>query len=149
MVKAAHDLLISYYMKDQATVQRFIELRAQGWAFQRLATELNVSKSTLIDWSRKYQFQIQNLKAIELEALSHRWLASTTERVNGLGERLHKIEEELAKRDTAELKTPQLYALAGNLRRQIQQAIGPMRFSTPVSEIPPGEFTDSVQDWQP
>ena len=35
------------------------------------------------------------------------------------------------------------------LRCQIQQAIGPMRFSTPVSEIPPEEFTDSVQAWQP
>ena len=136
-------------MIDSETTKRFIELRAQGWTFDRLVGELNVSKPTLIAHSRKYQFEIQNLKAIELEALSQRWLASTTDRVNALGQQLRKIEEELAKRDTAELKTPQLYSLARSLRSQIQQAVGPMQFSTPVSEIPSGEFTDSVQDWQP
>ena len=136
-------------MIDSETIKRFIELRAQGWTFDRLVGELNVSKPTLIAHSRKYQFEIQNLKAIELEALSHKWLASTTDRVNALGQQLRKIEEELAKRDAAELKTPQLYSLARSLRSQIQQAIGPMQFSTPISEIPSEEFTGTVPDWQP
>ena len=67
-------------MHDQNTVQRFIELRAQGWSYARLMTELNVTKPTLIAWSRKHQFQIQNLKAIELAALGEKWLAAPTER---------------------------------------------------------------------
>jgi len=50
-------------MHDEKTVQRFIELRSQGWPFARIATELSVSKPTLINWSRKHQFQIQNLRA--------------------------------------------------------------------------------------
>ena len=50
-------------MHDEKTVQRFIELRSQGWPFARIATELNVSKPTLIHWSRNHQFQIQNLRA--------------------------------------------------------------------------------------
>ena len=79
-------------MHDDQTVQRFIELRAQGWTYARLMTELNVSKPTLIAWSRKHQFQIQNLKAIELEALREKWLASTAERVNALGEQLRQVE---------------------------------------------------------
>ena len=134
-------------MHDEKTVQRFIELRASGWIYARLMTELNVSKPTLIAWSRKYQFQIQNLKAIELEALSDKWLASTTDRVNALGAQLRKIEEELAKRDPAALSTSQLFALARILRRQIELATGPLQ-STPVSEIPSGEYHDQVQDWQ-
>ena len=68
-------------MKDQEIVQQFIERRAQGWTYARLMTELNVSKPTLIAWGRKHQFQIQNLKAIELEALREKWLASTADRV--------------------------------------------------------------------
>ena len=135
-------------MHDDQTVQRFIERRAQGWTYARLMTELNVSKPTLICWSRKHQFQIQNLKAIELEALREKWLASTGERVNALGEQLRKIEGELAKRDVSGLTTPQLHTLARNLRRQIEQATGPMRFTTPVSEIPSDEYHDQVQDWQ-
>ena len=135
-------------MHDDQTVQSFIERRAQGWTYARLMTELNVSKPTLIAWSRKHQFQIQNLKAIELEALREKWLASTAERVNGLGDQLRKVEAELAKREPAALSTPQLFALARNLRRQIEQATGPMRFTSPVSEIPSGEYHDQVQDWQ-
>jgi hypothetical protein len=135
-------------MHDDQTVQRFIERRAQGWTYARLMTELNVSKPTLIAWSRKHQFEIQNLKAIELEALREKWLASTAERVNALGEQLRKVEAELATREPAALSTPQLFTLARNLRRQIEEATGPMRFTTPVSEIPSGEYHDQVQDWQ-
>jgi len=135
-------------MHDNQTVPRFIERRAQGWTYARLMTELNVSKPTLIAWSRKHQFQIQNLKAIELEALREKWLASTTDRVNALGEQLRQVETELAKRDVSSLPTPQLHTLARSLRRQIEQATGPMRFTTPVSEIPSGEYHDQVQDWQ-
>ena len=134
-------------MHDETTVQRFIERRAQGWTYARLMTEFNVSKPTLIAWSRKHQFQIQNLKAIELEAVRAKWLASTAERVNALGEQLRKVEVELAKRDVSELTTSQLHTLAHSLRRQIEEATGPMRFTTPVSEIPSDEYHEQVQDW--
>jgi len=71
-----------------------------------------------------------------------------TERVNALGEQLRKVEGELAKRDVSGLTTPQLHTLARSLRRQIEEATGPMRFTTPVSEIPSDEYHDQVQDWQ-
>lgn len=135
-------------MHDEKTVQRFIELRASGLTYARLTTELNVSKPTLIAWSRKYQFQIQNLKAIELEALREKWLASTTDRVNALGGQLRQIEAEIARREPADLSTGQLYSLARSLRRQIEQATGPLHFTTPVTEIPSGEYHEEVQDWQ-
>jgi hypothetical protein len=135
-------------MHDDKIVQRFIELRSHGWPFARIATELNVSKPTLIDWSRKHQFQIQNLRAVELEALADKWLASVSERLNSLGEQLHKIEAEFATRDVKALSTPQLYSMARSLRRQIQQTAGPVLFTSPVRELPEDEYHDQVQDWK-
>lgn len=135
-------------MHDEQTVQRFIELRSQGWPFARIATELNVSKPTLINWSRKHQFQIQNLRAVELEAVADQWLSSVSDRLNSLGEQLRKVETELATRDIKALSTPQLYAMARNLRRQIQQTAGPLQFTSPVREIPEDEYHDQVQDWK-
>jgi hypothetical protein len=35
-------------MYDEQTVQRFVELRASGWTYARLMTELNVSKPKLL-----------------------------------------------------------------------------------------------------
>ena len=135
-------------MHDEQTVQRFIELRSQGWPFARIATELSVSKPTLINWSRKHQFQIQNLRAIELEAVADRWLSSVSDRLNSLGGQLHKVEAELATRDIKALSTPQLYAIARNLRRQIQQTAGPVQFTSPVRDIPDEEYHDQIQDWK-
>jgi hypothetical protein len=135
-------------MHDEKIVQRFVELRSQGWPFARLSAELNVSKPTLIHWSRKHQFQIQNLRAIELEALADKWLSSAASRLNTLGEELRKVEAELASRDIKELSTPQLYSMARHLRRQIEQAAGPVQFTSPVAEIPHDEYHDQVHDWQ-
>jgi len=135
-------------MHDEKVVQRFIELRASGRSYQHLAEELKVSKPTLINWSRKHQFEIQNLKAIEMEAIREKWLASVNDQVNALGEQLRRIEAELAKRDPADLTTAQLFALARALRRQIAEATGSVQFTTPVAEIPGNEYQDQVQDWQ-
>ncbi len=135
-------------MKDQETVQKFIGLRAQGWTYARLMAELNVSKPTLIDWSRKHQFHIQNLRAIELEALADKWLSPLTDRVDALGGQLQKVEAELATRQAKDLSTVQLYTLARQLRRQIHEATGPVRFTSPVADIPDDEYHDQVQDWQ-
>ena len=54
----------------------------------------------------------------------------------------------IARRDVGELTTPQLYALARSLRRQISQATGTPGFTVPVNEIPADEYQEQVQDWQ-
>jgi|ERR1041385_1066844 hypothetical protein len=134
-------------MHSAETVQRFIELRAQGWTYARLMAELNVTKPTLIAWSRKHQFDIQNLHAIELEALREKCLASTTDRVNALGDQLRRVQTELEKRDLSTLSTPQLMSAARNLQRQIEQATGPLQFTVPLNDIPADEQHEHVHDW--
>ena len=136
-------------MTDLQTQQRFIALRAEGWSFARIATELNVSKPTLINWSRKFQYQIQNLRAIALEELQEKWLAAQTDRIAALGERLRKVEDELQKRDLSSVSTSGLYSRANSLRRQLQHEIGPMQFCTSINEIPQDEFHDQAHDWHP
>jgi transposase len=134
-------------MNDLETQQQFVFLRSQGRSFARIAEELKVSKPTLIKWSRKFQFEIQNLRAIELEALKEKWLATREARVNALGEQLHKIEQEIAKRDIATVPTSRLYSLADCLRRQIERETGQVCFTSPLSEIPNDEYHEQVQDW--
>jgi len=136
-------------MHAPETARRFIELRAQGWTYERLMTELNVTKPTLIAWSRKHQFEIQNLKAMEMETLANKWLASVTDRVSAWGEQLRRVETELARRDLTALTTPQLLAAARTLRRHIEQATGPLQFTVPLNEIPSEEYHEQVQDWKP
>jgi hypothetical protein len=136
-------------MTDLETQQRFILLRSEGWSFARIAAELKVSKPTLINWSRKFQYQIQNLRAIALEELQEQWLASRTDRIAALGQRLRKIEDELQKRDLSSVSTSSLYSLANSLRHQLHREIGPMQFSTSANDVPSDEYHDQAQDWRP
>ena len=95
-------------VKDQETVQRFIERRAQGWSYVRIAAELGVAKCTLVEWSRKFRFEINNRRALELDDLQNRVLGSVQSRVAVLSEKLSRVEEELRKRDLTQVPTARL-----------------------------------------
>lgn len=134
-------------MHDQETQQKFVERRTKGMTFARIAEELKVSRRTLIDWSRKFQFEIHNARAIELEALQEKYVASLEVRLRRLGEQLAEVEKELEKRSVTELSTPRLFTLAESLRRQIQREAGEVRFNAPTDQVPAAEYHEQAQDW--
>jgi hypothetical protein len=121
----------------------------QGWVFTRIATELNVSKPTLIAWSRQPQHTIANLTAIERENRLQEHLAAGEERMRKLGEQLRAAEAELAKRDLTTLSTGRLLSHVESLRRQLRREAGPMQFVSTVDAIPEDEYADRIQVWNP
>ncbi|MHB1003933.1 MAG: hypothetical protein ACYC5A_02630 [Thermoleophilia bacterium] len=98
--------------KDIKTKERFVELRAQGLSFAKIAEELEVSKPTLIKWSRELQEDIANLRAIEREALLEKHLALKDKRLELLGEQASRIKEELGGRDFSMINTDTLLNIA-------------------------------------
>ena len=47
------------------TKERFIELRAKGWSFDKIAKEIGKAKQTLIDWSKELQDEIANKERLD------------------------------------------------------------------------------------
>jgi IS30 family transposase len=70
--------------------QRFIELRAKGWSFDKIAKDLGKAKQTLIDWSKELQDEIANRKALELEALYETYYLQRENRLQTFGAMLTK-----------------------------------------------------------
>ena len=136
-------------MHAEKTVQRFIELRVQGLSFARIAQELNVSRNTLIAWSQKHQHTLANLAAIERENRLQEHLSSSEDRMRKLGEQLRAAETELAKRDLTTLPTGRLLTYVESLRCQLRREAGPMRFVSPVNDIPEDQYADRIQVWNP
>jgi transposase len=134
-------------MKDVETQQRFVLMRAQGATYDRIAQELNVSKGTLVNWSRKFQFEIANQRAIELEALQEKLVGTREARLHALAEQLRQVDEELKKRNISDLPTSRLFALADSLRRQILRETGQPSFQSPIEQIPADEFHEQKQQW--
>jgi hypothetical protein len=135
-------------MTDQETIARFIFLRSQGWSFNRIAVDLNVSKPTLIKWSRLHQFEIQNIRATETEGIIEKVFKSQQERWQKLANELDRIEAEMAKRTLDTVSTGSLMQLAAKLRAEISRETGQPKFSEAVRNIPGGEYIEEVMDWQ-
>jgi len=134
-------------MTDQETIARFIFMRSQGWSFNRIAVELNVSKPTLIKWSRQHQFEIANLRATETEALAERIFRQKHERWEALARQLKRLEDEIEKRDLDEIPASRLHAIAAALRAEINREMGHLHFTEGTKTIPSEEFVYDRHEW--
>ena len=101
--------------------QDFIELRAKGNSFDTIAKQLEVSKGTLINWSRDLEDEIQNYSALELDALKEKYLISKKHQIQSYGEQLATVREELSNRDLSDVKTEKLIEVEVKLLEAINK----------------------------
>ena len=104
----------------QKTREQFIELRAENISFDKIAKQLKVSKSTLILWSKIYELDIQNLRAITYEALNERYKVGQQHRLQMWSEQLESVREELKKRGLGDIPTPKLIELLDTLSEKLK-----------------------------
>ena len=103
--------------------ERFIELRAKGWSFDKIAKETGKAKQTLIDWSKELQDEIANRKALELEALYESYYLLKENRLQTFGEMLTKIKTEVERRDLSDVPTDKLLDLFLKYNNQVKEEI--------------------------
>jgi len=111
---------MSYNIQDK---EQFIELRAKGYSFDRIAKELGKAKQTLIDWSKDLQDEIANLKGLELEALYETYYLLKESRLQTFGEMLTKIKKEVESRDLSDVPTDKLLDLFLKYNSQVKEEI--------------------------
>lgn len=102
-------------VKDQ-----FIELRAKGHTFADIADQLNVSKPTLIEWSKELKTEIENSKALEMESLQEKYFASWKQRLEFTGDQFARLKEELESRDFSDMSTKELLEVSLKFQGQLQ-----------------------------
>jgi len=108
-------------MKDNKTNARFIELRGQGLPLKSIADELGVSKTTLVNWEQDLKEQVDNVRAMELEASYDRYYLSVRKKVEFFGDVLSRIQGELETRDLSTILTDKLFAIYAHIYRQAQR----------------------------
>lgn len=86
----------------------FIELRAKGNSFDRIAKELKVSKAILIGWSKELKQEVDNYTALERDAVFKKYKITKLHQVQMYGERLSHIRKELSKRTLEDIPTEKL-----------------------------------------
>ncbi|WP_243555777.1 hypothetical protein [Priestia megaterium] len=116
-------------MKENDKKHCFIELRAQGFSFDKISKELKVAKSTLILWSKEFELEIANLKAVEMEGLLEKHFMSKKARIELFGKQIIKIKEELGRRDFSDISTEKLFDLLVKYVNQLKQEEMKVEFS--------------------
>ena len=89
----------------------FIQLRAKGLPYVRIAERLGVAKSTLANWNAELEAEIASARAMELEALQAEFFLLKEGRITLLGEQLLRLRSELTSRDLTEVPTDKLLEL--------------------------------------
>jgi len=110
-------------MEILQTKERFIELRAKGWSFDKIAKETGKAKQTLIDWSKDLQDEIANRRALELEALYESYYLLKENRLQTFGAMLTKIKEEVERRSLSDVPTDKLLELLLKYNSQVKEEI--------------------------
>ena len=110
-------------METTELKERFIELRAKGWSFDKIAKETGKAKQTLIDWSKELQDEIANRKALELEALYESYYLMRENRLQTFGAMRTKIKEEVERRDLSDVPTDKLLELLLKYNSQVKEEI--------------------------
>ena len=110
-------------METTELKERFIELRAKGWSFDKIAKETGKAKQTLIDWSKELQDEIANRKALELEALYETYYLQRESRLQTFGAMLTKIKKGVESRDLSDVPTDKLLELLLKYNSQVKEEI--------------------------
>jgi transcriptional regulator len=115
-------------MKDIDTKQKFLALRARGKSLRTIAAELQVGRQTLVNWARECKEEIENLKAMELDALQEQYRLTTQAKVARCGAELKRVTEELEKRDLSNVPTLKLYDTMLKLYACVDEACPALTF---------------------
>lgn len=112
------------------TKEKFIELRAKGYSFDKIAKELGKAKQTLIDWSKDLEDEIANRKALEIEALYEKYYLLKENRLQTFGGMLNKIKDEVERRDLSDVPTDKLLDLFLKYNSQVKEEVVEPNFKT-------------------
>ena len=99
---------------------QFIELRAKGWSYLKIARKLKVSKNTLASWGAELEGDIASLRAVEMEALHEKYFMTKEARIQLLGEQLKEIKAELKRRGLEAVSTEKLLEMELKLYQALQ-----------------------------
>ena len=99
---------------------QFVELRAKGWSYLKIARKLKVSKNTLANWGAELDGDIASLRAVEMEALHEKYFMTKEARIQLLGEQLKEIKAELKRRGLEDVSTEKLLEMELKLYQALQ-----------------------------
>jgi len=110
-------------METNEKKEKFIQLRAKGYSFDKIAKKLQMSKQTLIDWNKELEEEISNFKAMELELLYEKYYLTREQRLQTFGQMLSRLKDEIDIRNLSEIPTEKLLELFLKYNEKVKEEL--------------------------
>lgn len=131
-------------MKYEDKIDRFIELRASGKSFKNISSELSIPYNELLNLSKKYSYEINNLKAIELDDVANKFQISKSQRIEFIGSLISKLKNELNSRDLSDIPSEKLIDYLLKYSQLLGKEIEPTTFKQINSGFELSDFSSEV-----
>jgi transcriptional regulator len=99
--------------------QQFLVLRANGNTFDNIATELKVTKQTLLNWSKIYEDEINDLKYLAMLELKEKYRYSQKTKYETLLKQIEKVDDAILKKDLSKASLKDLMMFKNDLLENI------------------------------
>jgi len=103
-----------------AKQQKFILLRADGISFDKIAKEVGATKATLIQWSKLFEENIQELQFHALAEIKEAYSWSKRAKYETLLKQLNKIDDAILEADLSQTNIKDLFTIKQNLIFQLE-----------------------------
>jgi len=117
-------------MSKQDAKDKFIELRIKGETFESIAKKLNVSKQTVINWSKEKNIQeaIETAELMKIQSILKTYQLNREAKIKYYCELNDKIKNELSKRDFSKLAVDKLFKILISNESKISYLIPSKQF---------------------
>jgi len=123
-------------MKEKENKEKFIELRAQGYSFEKISRQIRISKPTLIKWQSDLNKEISELEDLNYQNIIDEHKLSKSFRIKKLSAMLEKVLKEMERRDLTKVGIKDLIRLKIIFESDLNLETINERTPTGESEIP-------------
>lgn len=95
-------------MKSLTQKEQMIELRAQGFSFADIATKLDISKQTALNWAKELGIEIKNAQTVVKESFMEKLKLGRDFKLRLYKDVLERLEAEFKTRSFEDLSTQEL-----------------------------------------
>lgn len=113
-------------MTEAEKKARFIQMRAEGQSYSKIAAALDISKTTCSRWNKELKAQTDKQEAETLQELYKMYGATREARIKATGETLKKIDTALAEKDYSEISLDRLLSLKLKYLEQLKEDYQPI-----------------------
>lgn len=122
--------------------EKFIQLRAEGLSYDKIAAELDISKTTALKLGHDFEEEIKRLQFIHLEAMAEQYKLVKTARIASIAKVLEQVDTSLQSADFDKLPADRLVLLKYKLVDRLLQELV-IRCNVMTSMCAPTDFEDS------